>query len=187
MTKQAHPISWIAGSSLTAVALAIGIIGISISFTGTGYADDGRELNQAIVQNDLYSAECGSCHMAYPANLLPADKWQAITANLDDHFGDNASLNAQVKATIEGYLVQNAAKNGKVMKNSIPLIAGAGPQRITEQAFFIRKHDEIPRRMVQDNPKVGSFSQCSDCHNLAEKGIFDEDTVNIPGFGRWDD
>ena len=48
--------------------------------------------------------------------------------------------------------------------------------------IFIRKHDEIPRRMVQDNPKVGSFSQCSNCHNLAEKGIFDEDTVNIPGF-----
>ena len=24
--------------------------------------------------------------MAYPANLLPADKWRAITANLENHF-----------------------------------------------------------------------------------------------------
>jgi hypothetical protein len=187
MTNKAHPISWIAGSSLTAAALAIGIIGISLTLTGTGYADDGRELGRAIPQNTQYSAECGSCHMAYPANLLPADKWRAITANLDNHFGDNASLDAQVTARIEYYLVQHAAKNGKVLKNSKPLITGMGPQKITEQAFFIRKHHEIPRRMVQDNPKVGSFSQCSHCHNLAQKGIFDEDTVNIPGFGRWDD
>lgn len=187
MTKQAHPISWFLGSSLTAAALAIGVIGVSLTLNGTGYADDGRGLSRAIPQNAEYTAECGSCHMAYPANLLPADKWRAITANLENHFGDNASLDPQVTARIEEYLVQHAAQNGKVMKNSTPLLAGAGPQKITEQAFFIRKHDEIPRRMVQDNPKVGSFSQCSNCHNLAEKGIFDEDTVNIPGFGRWDD
>jgi hypothetical protein len=187
MTKQAHPISWLLGSSLTAAALAIGVIGISLTLTGTGYADDGRELSRAVPQNAEYTAECGSCHMAYPANLLPADKWRAITVDLENHFGDNASLDPQVTARIEEYLVQHAAQNGKVMKNSTPLLAGAGPQKITEQAYFIGKHDEIPRRMVQDNPKVGSFSQCSNCHNLAEKGIFDEDTVNIPGFGRWDD
>lgn len=187
MTKPTHPLSWIAGSTLTALALAIGVVGLSLTFTSTGYADDGRELNQAIPQNAEYSAECGSCHMAYPANLLPADKWQAITGNLNNHFGDNASLTPEATARIEQYLTQHAAQNGKVMKNSKPLIAGMGPQKITEQAFFISKHDQIPRHMVQDNPKVGSFSQCSNCHNLAEKGIFDEDTVNIPGFGRWDD
>jgi hypothetical protein len=187
MTKQTHLISWIAGSSITAAALAIGIIGISLTLTGTGYADDDHNRGRGIPQNVEYSAECGSCHMAYPANLLPAEKWRAITANLEDHFGDNASLDPQATARIEEYLLLHAAKNGKVLKNSKPLIAGMGPQKITEQAFFIRKHDKIPKRMVQDNPKVGSFSQCSNCHNLAEKGIFNEDTVNIPGFGRWDD
>ncbi|MGL5390895.1 MAG: diheme cytochrome c, partial [Shewanella sp.] len=133
------------------------------------------------------TAECGSCHMAYPPNLLPTDKWRAITANLADHFGDNASLEPQVSARIEAYLVQYGAQHGKVMKNNVPLPADSKPQKITEQAFFIGKHDEIPRQMVQDNPKVGSFSQCSQCHQLAEKGIFDEDTVNIPGVGRWND
>lgn len=187
MTQQTHPISWLIGSSLTAAALALGVIGISLSLSGTGYADDNHELQQTITPNPEYTAECGSCHMAYPPTLLPADKWRAITANLADHFGDNASLAPQVSASIEAYLVQQAAQHGKVMKHNVPLPAGAGPQRITEQAFFIRKHDEIPRHMVQDNPKVGSFSQCSTCHNLAEKGIFDEDTVNIPGVGRWND
>ena len=57
MTKQAHPLSWIAGSTLTALALAIGVVGLSLTFTSTGYADDGRELNQAIPQNAEYSAE----------------------------------------------------------------------------------------------------------------------------------
>lgn len=71
MTKQAHPISWFLGSSLTAAALAIGVIGVSLTLTGTGYADDGRGLSRAIPQNAEYTAERGSCHMAYPANLPP--------------------------------------------------------------------------------------------------------------------
>jgi len=74
MTKQTHLISWIAGSSITAAALAIGIIGISLTLTGTGYADDDHNRGRGIPQNVEYSAECGSCHMAYPANLLPAEK-----------------------------------------------------------------------------------------------------------------
>ncbi|MGL4614870.1 MAG: diheme cytochrome c, partial [Shewanella sp.] len=141
MTKQAHPLSWIAGGTLTALALTIGIIGISLPLSSTGYADDGHDLNQAIAPNAEYSAECGSCHMAYPANLLPAEKWRAITQELSNHFGDNASLTPESTARIEQYLTQHAAQNGKVMKNSKPLIAGMGPQKITEQAFFIRKHD----------------------------------------------
>ncbi|MBT6616074.1 MAG: cytochrome C, partial [Deltaproteobacteria bacterium] len=31
------------------------------------------------------------------------------------------------------------------------------------------------------------LSNCTSCHKEAEKGIFDDDTVLIPGYGRWDD
>ncbi|MGL5148442.1 MAG: hypothetical protein ACRC7Q_13260, partial [Plesiomonas shigelloides] len=187
MRKQAHVLSWIAGSTLTALALTIGVIGIGLTYSTTGYADDGRDLTQAIPPNGEYSAECGGCHMAYPANLLPAEKWRAITRNLSNHFGDNASLTPDVQARIEAYLTQYAGQNAKVMNNNTPSVAALVPEKITEQAFFIRKHHQVPERMVQGNPKVGSFSQCSNCHNQAEKGIFDEDTVIIPGVGRWDD
>jgi hypothetical protein len=61
------------------------------------------------------------------------------------------------------------------------------PIRITELPYFTRKHREVPERMVSGNPDVGSFTQCDACHKDAAKGKFDEDTVVIPGFGRWDD
>ena len=48
-------------------------------------------------------------------------------------------------------------------------------------------HDEIPPRMVKDNPEVGSFSQCNSCHRGAAEGVYNEHQVSIPGYGRWED
>ena len=63
----------------------------------------------------------------------------------------------------------------------------AAPLRITELPYFVHEHDEIPARLIADNDKVESLSQCNACHRGAERGQFDEDDVVIPGFGRWDD
>jgi hypothetical protein len=48
-------------------------------------------------------------------------------------------------------------------------------------------HDEIPKRFVIDNSKVGSFSQCNLCHSNTANGSFNEDEVSIPGVGYWHD
>ena len=66
-------------------------------------------------------------------------------------------------------------------------IKGDAPLRITELPYFVRKHDEIPERMVSGNEDVGSFSNCNACNQRAESGDFDEDSVRFPGYGRWDD
>ncbi len=140
--------------------------------------------------NALYKEECGACHMAYPAGLLPEKSWNKIMANLDKHFDENAELDAKTGRSIRGYLARyalgskNSRKTKKMLrnfpKNKVPL-------RITELPYFIRKHDEIPSRMVKNNPKVGSFSQCQACHGGAELGNFNEHQVKIPGYGRWED
>jgi len=137
-----------------------------------------------------YQTECGSCHLAYPPALLPARSWEALMTGLADHFGDNAELSAASTAQIRDYLVSNAADHSSARRaaafaNSVP--AGQAPLRITETRYFQRKHDEVPARLVKDNPKVGSFSNCQACHRRAEAGSFDEHSVNIPGYGRWDD
>jgi hypothetical protein len=61
------------------------------------------------------------------------------------------------------------------------------PPRITQTRYFLRKHDEVPMRLVSGNPKIGSFSNCQACHVGAARGDFDEDDVRIPGVGRWED
>jgi hypothetical protein len=137
-----------------------------------------------------YQTECGSCHMAYPPSLLPARSWEALMAGLADHFGDNAELPADSVAKIRDYLVTNAADHSNARRafafaRAVP--AGEAPLRITETPYFKRKHDEVPLDVVRKIPEIGSFSNCQACHRQANAGSFNEHTVNIPGYGRWDD
>lgn len=142
------------------------------------------------VNNQDYTAECSGCHFAYQPGLLPARSWQKLMGNLQDHFGDNAELDAAMQKSLTDYLTQNAAEFSKdefsrkllwgLSKNSTPL-------RISELGYFTKEHDEIPEKMVEGNPDVKSFSQCDKCHTEAEKGDYTEETISIPGYGAWDD
>jgi Dihaem cytochrome c len=84
------------------------------------------------IKDPVVAKECSACHMLYPAGLLPARSWAAITANLTDHFGDNAELDAATTQRVADYLAANAADSakgsGKVLRGLGP---AAVPTRIT--------------------------------------------------------
>ncbi len=103
--------------------------------------------------------------------------------NLADHFGENAELDSEEQRAITGYLVTHAGKRSWMTRLTS---AGKTPLRITELAWFERKHDEVPMRLVRDNPKVRSWSNCDACHTRAARGSFDEDEVRIPGARGWE-
>ncbi|MDH3221904.1 MAG: diheme cytochrome c [Gammaproteobacteria bacterium] len=147
--------------------------------------DEARKYRSSAAQDPIYVEECGSCHMAYPGELLPAGSWRKIMSGLDDHFGENAELDPDTRQSVEDYLVHVSKAGGyrKLQRN----LGGQTPLRITELPYFVHEHDEIPRRLIEGNDRVGSLSQCNACHQGAEKGHFDEDDVVIAGFGRWDD
>ncbi|WP_428036481.1 diheme cytochrome c [Amphritea sp.] len=167
----------VAGSFILA-AWGLGLTGVS-NASGT-YSAGAASTPEAVV----YREECGACHVAYPAGLLPVESWSTIMTSLDDHFGENAEVSAESAAMITAYLTDNAGKPGRGM---LKRMKGDAPLRITELPYFVRKHDEVPERMVSGNEKVGSFSNCNACHERAESGEFDEDTVRIPGYERWSD
>lgn len=185
--------------SLAAVTLA------TAGFIGTAAGDDDHERHEreehhaswwnkraglAPAANETYLQECASCHTAYSPGLLPARSWEKLMAGLDDHFGDNAELMPEQQEVVRRYLLDNAADkaeyriSAKILRTIPPEQA---PLRVTETRYFIRKHDEVPNRLVEKNPDVGSFSNCSACHREAEKGYFNEHDVRIPGYGRFDD
>jgi len=141
------------------------------------------------VNNAIYKEECGSCHMAYSPGLLPANSWKKMMLGLENHFGDNAELDAEMNKTLLSYLIENAADHSEYRRSKkfAGSLANKAVDRITLIPYFIRKHDKIPKRFIADNPKLSSFSQCEQCHQKAEKGSFDEDEVNIPGIGYWED
>ena len=91
-----------------------------------------------------YGSECGSCHVAYPARLLPAASWRQLMGGLDRHFGSDASLEAKANEEISRYLAANAGRRAPP--------PGAEP-RITATRWFLKEHG------VVKNP-----SNCIACH-----------------------
>lgn len=141
----------------------------------------------APVTNEAYTEECGSCHFAYPPGLLPSASWNKLLAPqaLQDHFGENAELDEDVLSNIQAYANANAAekswyKRSRKIDNATHGVEA--PLRITETRYIKRKHHEIPKKMIKDNPDVQSQANCTACHTQADKGIFDSDTVDIPNF-----
>ena len=138
------------------------------------------------VKQTLYSEECGSCHFAYQPGLLPKASWLRMLDQLEDHFGENAELDAQTRDQLVRYLGENAAD--QVSFGRSPRFAEhTASLRITDSRYFQRKHHEIPQQWVLKNPGVGSFSNCDSCHTKAGQGSYDEHAVVIPGHGRWED
>jgi len=142
------------------------------------------------VQNQVYAEECGACHFAYPPGLLPAKNWKKIMTNLSNHFGDNAELEPAVEQALLSYAMENAADRA-LQKRSVKIMRSLKGReaslRITELPYILHKHHEIPKRFIQGNADVGSLSNCTACHTLGEKGIFEEHSVKIPGAGGWHD
>lgn len=145
------------------------------------------------IKNITYTENCAECHFAYSPGLLPARSWVKLmdAKALEDHFGENAELDDGDRRIILDFLVNNAAETSH-FKRSVKIMHSlsdtATPLRITEIPYIKRKHSEIPERLIKGNKKVRSLSYCLKCHTEAkEKGVFDDDTVFIPGHGLWDD
>ena len=203
--KKAHPIATFIMSATLASIVGLGLAGIAQGVLASG-AGERHEREHDKDRHDKgeyrygshggvnlapqetlaqYQQECSACHIAYPPALLPARSWQMVMSSLDDHFGEDASLDDASRQQISDYLIRNAAQaDSRFMRR---INDSRTPQRITELPYFVRKHHELSRAMVNDNPDVGSFSNCDSCHRDAGRGEFNEDTVNIPGFGRWND
>ena len=119
-----------------------------------------------------WQSECGSCHVAYPAALLPPEAWRQMMAQLDRHFGTDASLDSQSVAAITHFLASNAAKGKRAARTS-------GTLRITETAWFRHEHDEVPGA-VWKSATVKSPANCAACHAQADRGDYRERTLRVP-------
>lgn len=125
-----------------------------------------------VATNPKWKSECASCHIAYPARLLPAESWRGLMGGLDKHFGTDASLDAATNAEILAFLEKNASRRK-------PEPAAKPVLRITETRWFINEHDEVPARTWKD-PRVKSASNCAACHTQAESGNFSERNLRVP-------
>jgi hypothetical protein len=144
------------------------------------------------VANKVWNEECGGCHLAYQPGLLPSKSWEKLLTEtaLADHFGDDASLDADTLKEIRAYALANAADKSyhkRSRKIALATATGEAPLRITDVRYIKRKHHELPEKMVKGNKDVKSLSHCNKCHTKAEEGDYDNDTVSIPNYPDWKD
>ncbi len=137
------------------------IAGVAVLLGATALVAAGEYDVVRPVTHAATKAECGACHMAFQPALLPAASWNRVMDGLSDHFGENASLPADVAADIRAYLVQNAGRSDAVL-------------RISEQRWWQRKHRKVADATWQ-RKEVGSKANCTACHAGAEQGVYDDD------------
>lgn len=140
-----------------------------------GEEDEGWRTHAAGPGEDVYTSECGSCHVPYPPSLLGAKQWAVIMTRLNDHYGESATMTPETARILAAHLQANAGRD-------VGPVAGATDAelpRITTSAWFRDEHDEIgPEIWKRDS--IGSAANCGACHRGAEHGVYDEDGVRIP-------
>jgi len=130
----------------------------------------------------IYKKECGACHMAFSPNMLPGKSWVLMMGNLQDHFGEDASIDESSKTEIEEFLVKNAAEKS-LEEASVKFIRSIGtgnsPLRITDISYWKDKHKLIPPA-VYGHGAIKSKINCVACHKWAEYGSFEDNDIRIP-------
>lgn len=134
--------------------------------------DEHEQAGRVVVSNAKWQSECGSCHVAFPPQMLPAASWRKMMSGLDKHFGTDASLEAPVALEIGAFLEKYAGTRRQEAAAK-PLL------RISETRWFIREHDEVPAAVWKD-PRVKSPANCAACHTKAESGDYRERNIRLP-------
>ena len=130
-----------------------------------------------VPNNPKWKEECGSCHIAYPPQLLTAENWQRLMSGLNKHFGTNAMLDAKDNKDILDFMQRNAGNGNMHSASSL---------RIGDTSWFMREHHEVSSN-TWSNPLVKSRSNCTACHVNAERGDWSERGIRMPGNSRHDD
>ena len=161
---------------------AAGVIALSTASamaTDSGMEKALKERPYTVTDKTVRS-ECGDCHMVFPPQRLTKNAWTKIMTTLDNHFGEDASLDDATAKHIEAYLVAHAldAKGGIRTEMRLKAWKKKGivdPLRITETPEWTRHHTKKRRYhlMAKDVGYTGG-TNCIKCHKGAERGLYEE-------------
>jgi len=170
---QAHVRATVAGAVAAAVALLGGAVLTTLPPRGFTQVHYPR----------AYLEECGACHDPYHPSLLPADRWDELLAGLDDHFGEDASLDASTTEEIRRFLVGTAAfawdtEAAREIRASLP-DDGLGRLRMTASSWWRMRHGRLDDAWFR-SPDVGGRINCGGCHGDALTGLFADGEIRLP-------
>ncbi|MBF0611378.1 MAG: hypothetical protein G8345_13315 [Magnetococcales bacterium] len=129
---------------------------------------------------DSYKSACGECHWSFHPSLLPNSSWQFMLSNLNDHFGDDATLDGQSLQQVGEFLNANASHTWDTeAANRFRKVSATDPSRITATSFWRKKHRAFSDETFS-NKAVASKINCPACHRDADNGRFDDHAIELP-------
>lgn len=99
---------------------------------------------------------------------------------LDDHFGEDASLDSDTIKTISAYLDKYASETWDTeAANNLRTVSLKNPLSITATPYWQRRHKGVDKN-VFEQINIGSKGNCVACHRDADSGRFDDAAIAIP-------
>ncbi len=140
-------------------------------------SDTKPPINYESVHKDFYD-ECIACHTLYPPYLLPANSWKVMMTNLEDHFGDDASLDEDVNKSITKFLLNNSSElsTHKAAVKVLSSLKDKNTIAITKTPFWKKTHNDIDKKVFKSE-RVKSKANCKVCHSDIEKGKIENENV----------
>ena len=170
------------GLKLTLLQKIYGVLALGLSLFAFVYmlvmpnslliADGNPKMDYA-KENSAFYKECISCHTLYPPFLLPSKSWVSMMDSLENHFGDDASLDAKTTESIKEFLVKNSAESS-TKESSLRIMVSLNQEKtylaITETPFWKNRHKKIDKS-VYEQADIGKPSNCKACHANIENGL----------------
>ncbi|AXX91030.1 diheme cytochrome c [Arcobacter suis] len=105
-------------------------------------------------------------------------------SDLENHFGDDASLDVETNKNILAFLLKNSAETS-TMEASFKFLQSTKNQDIialSKTTFWEKTHKDIPKEIF-DNEKIKSKANCKACHSDIEKGLIEDENIkNLSDF-----
>lgn len=130
----------------------------------------------------LVAEECSACHMVYHPSLLTAKNWDRIVSTLEDHYGEDASLDDKSTLEIREWMMAHAAETTDTRASYVFADAQADGDKllsITQTEFWKTRHAKFGDA-VFSRKGIYSRANCVACHKDAKTGLFSPFSINIP-------
>jgi hypothetical protein len=114
-----------------------------------------------------------------PPYLLPEKSWKVLMNNLENHFGDDASIDKEENQTILTFLLKNSAEKS-TMEAAVKLLASIKNKdiiAISDTLFWKNTHNEIPKETFK-HKKIKTKANCKVCHSDIEKGLIEDENIS---------
>ncbi len=125
------------------------------------------------------ASRCGSCHMIYPAYLLPKQAWSNMMGDLENHFGKDASLPDEETQMIREYLMNNASEHStkEAAIKVLDRMKEKTPVAITQTNYWKEKHKDITKEQFAAD--YGIKSDCRTCHTTIRDGLIQDKKIKF--------